>query len=63
MTKQPDPVTFTPETLAEITALYDAAVQAGNESFTYRNRQYSVRYTIYLIEYLRGKWGMKREAT
>mgnify|MGYP000334863544 CR=1 FL=1 len=27
--KQPDPVTFTPETLDEITPLYDAAVATG----------------------------------
>jgi hypothetical protein len=62
MTKQPDPVTFTPDTLDEITPLYDAAVATGKAEFTYRNREYTTRYVVYLIEYLRGKWGLRREA-
>ena len=59
MKPQADPITFTPDTLREITALYDSAVAAGNAEFMYRNRQYSTRYTVYLIEYLRGQWGLK----
>lgn len=59
MKPQPDPITFTPDTLREITAVYDKAVSEGKEAFTYRERQYSTRYTVYLIEYLRGKWGMR----
>jgi hypothetical protein len=57
--KQTEPVTFTPDSLREITALHDAAVQEGRESFMYRGRQYSVRYTVYLIDMLRQQWGMK----
>jgi hypothetical protein len=34
MTKQPEPVTFTPDSLREITAAHDKAVQEGRESFT-----------------------------
>lgn len=59
MKQQAEPVTFTPDTLREITAVYDAAVAAGKEVFDYRGRQYSTRYTVYLIEYLRGQWGMR----
>lgn len=59
MTKQLEPVTFTPDSLREITAAHDKAVQEGRESFTYRGRQYSVRYTVYLIDMLRQQWGMK----
>ena len=59
MKPQADAVTFTPDTLAEITAVYDKAVADGKELFDFRGRQYSTRYTVYLIEYLRGQWGMK----
>lgn len=55
MKPQAQPVTFTPELLAEITALYDLAVKEGKEAFEYRGRQYSVRYTYYLIRYLKGE--------
>jgi len=59
MTKQTEPVTFTPDSLREITAAHDKAVSEGRESFMYRNRLYSTRYTVYLIDMLRQQWGMQ----
>lgn len=61
MMKQPDPITFTPDTLRELTAVHDAAVQAGKDLFEYRGRQYSTRYTVYLIDMLRTKWGLRKQ--
>jgi len=61
MKKQTDPVIFTEETLREITALYDAAVAAGKDLFTYKGREYSTRYTYYLIQMMHQKWGMKKQ--
>lgn len=52
MKKQPDPVTFTEESLRELQAVYDVAIAAGHELFQYRGRTYSVRYTHYLLQHL-----------
>lgn len=59
--KQAEPITFTPDTLRELTAVHDAAVQAGKDLFEYRGRQYSTRYTVYLIDMLRQQWGLRKQ--
>ncbi len=56
MTQQAPAVTFTPDTLAEVEALHDKAVQEKQTSFVYRGREYSVRYTAYLLHYLEKKF-------
>lgn len=56
MKKQPDPVTFNPDTLREFTAVYDKAVAGGKESFTYQGREYVVRYAYYLIQFLKERF-------
>jgi hypothetical protein len=63
MKKQPEPVTFTPEMRDEIQGVYDAAVAAGKEMFTYRAREYSVRYTYYLLQHLNNVFGKSRRKT
>lgn len=55
--KRDEAVTFTPELRDEIQALYDAAVAAGKEMFTYRARMYTVRYTYYLLKHLNDVFG------
>ena len=55
--KQTDPVTFTEETMREIIAIYDKAVAAGKEMFTYKGREYSTRYAYYLIQHLQSVFG------
>lgn len=57
MKKQADAVTFTPELRNEIQALYDRAIKDGKEMFTYRAREYSVRYTYYLLQHLKNVFG------
>lgn len=59
--KQRDPVTFTEESLRELQAVYDVAIAAGQETFQYRDRTYSVRYTHYLLQHLRQVFGEKRK--
>jgi len=56
MPKQADPVVFTEETLRELQAVYDLAVATSQDVFTYRGRDYSTRYTYYLLKYLREKF-------
>ena len=60
MKKQPEPVTFTPELRDELTAVYDKAIKDGKEMFVYRGRDYSVRYTYYLLQHLDNVFGKQR---
>lgn len=59
MKKQTDPVMFTPELRDEIQGVYDKAIKDGKEMFTYRAREYSVRYTYYLLQHLNNVFGKK----
>lgn len=54
--KPAEAVTFTPDTLREIEAVYDKAVAAGKESFEYRGRVYHTRYVHYLIQFLKERF-------
>ena len=51
-TPQRGPVAFTPELARLLQADYDAAVAAGKEHFPFQGREYSTRYTYYLLQHL-----------
>ena len=45
-------IKFTPEVAAQLKKEYKEAVNAGQESFTFKGEELLVSYAKYLIEYL-----------